>query len=103
MTHSHGWQIGKSLLTVGWGAQLSRESDLSSSPHGPLYGLLGLPHSREAGFQELAPEGWRRGGIRWKIGTDRNTRLYIKFIINQDLLYNIGNSVLCNSLHRKRI
>ena len=33
-----------------------------------------------------------RGGINWEIGTDIYTLLYIKQIINKDLLYSTGNS-----------
>ena len=58
LTRLANWQIAIDCW-LGSSAEL-RVRDLSSSPQGPLYGLLGLPHSREAGFQELAPEGWWR-------------------------------------------
>ena len=56
LTRLANWQIAIDRW-LGSSAEL-RVRDLSSSPHAPLCGLLGLPHSREAGFQELAPEGW---------------------------------------------
>ena len=37
---------------------------------------------------------WERegGGINWEIGIDIHTLLYIKQIMNKDLLYSKGNS-----------
>ena len=32
------------------------------------------------------------GGIDWEFGIDMYTLLYLKWIINKDLLYNTGNS-----------
>ena len=37
--------------------------------------------------------GWGRG-IDWELGVDMYTLLYLKQIINKDLLYNTGNSAL---------
>ena len=37
-------------------------------------------------------QGVRQGGINWEIGIDIYTRLYIKQITNQNLLYSTGNS-----------
>ena len=49
-----------------------------------------------------AVDKWR-GGIYLEIGIDIHTLLYIKQITSKDLLYNTGNSVLCNDLYGKRI
>ena len=43
------------------------------------------------------------GGVNWEIGINIYTLLYITQITNKDLLYNTGNSVVCNELYRKRI
>ena len=36
--------------------------------------------------------GGNEGGINWEFGINRDTLLYIKYIINKDLLYSTGNS-----------
>ena len=40
----------------------------------------------------MVTRGKREGRINWDIGNDIYTLLYIKQIINNDLLYSIGNS-----------
>ena len=35
----------------------------------------------------------REGGINWKTGVDIHILLYIKQVINKDLLYRTGNSI----------
>ena len=34
------------------------------------------------------------GGIDWKFGMDMHILLYLKWIINKDLLYSTGNSIM---------
>ena len=44
----------------------------------------------------------KEGGVNWEIGINIYTLLYIKQKTNKDLLYNTGNSVVCNELYRKK-
>ena len=43
----------------------------------------------------IVPRGRMRGGIVREFGMDMCTLLYLKWITNNDLLYNTGNSALC--------
>ena len=40
----------------------------------------------------MVTSGEMGGGIKWEIGMDIYTLLYIKYITNKDLLYSTGNS-----------
>ena len=41
--------------------------------------------------------------INYEFGIDIYTYIYIKKIINKDLLWSTGNSIFCNDLYVKRI
>ena len=41
--------------------------------------------------------------MNWEIGIDVYSLLYIKQITNENLLYSMGNSVLCGDLNGKEI
>ena len=48
-------------------------------------------HRRRERTYGYRREGWG-GGIDWEFGIDMNTVLYLKQIMNKDLLYSTGNS-----------
>ena len=43
-----------------------------------------------------------KGGINQEVGINIYTLLYIKLVMDRNLIYNTRNSILCNNLHGKR-